>query len=55
MSYAIGIADPLSISIFTYGTAKKSGKELLKIVNDNFDLRPGMIIKYAEHVFYFDV
>ena len=45
ISYAIGIAKPLSIYIDTYGTGKKSSKELLNIVENNFDLRPGMIMK----------
>lgn len=45
ISYAIGIAKPLSITVFSYGTSKKSEKELLEIVNSNFDLRPGMIVK----------
>nr|XP_015928478.2 S-adenosylmethionine synthase isoform X1 [Parasteatoda tepidariorum] len=45
ISYAIGISEPLSISVFSYGTSDKSSKELLKIVEDNFDLRPGRIIK----------
>ncbi|EEC18767.1 S-adenosylmethionine synthase isoform X2 [Ixodes scapularis] len=45
LSYAIGIAEPVSISIFTYGTATKSPSELHKIVKENFDLRPGRIIQ----------
>ncbi|XP_074618923.1 S-adenosylmethionine synthase-like [Acropora palmata] len=45
VSYAIGIAEPLSITVFSYGTGKKSEDELLKIVKENFDLRPGMIVK----------
>ncbi|XP_003382634.1 PREDICTED: S-adenosylmethionine synthase 1-like [Amphimedon queenslandica] len=45
ISYAIGVAEPLSIYMDTYGTATKSNNELLDIVNKNFDLRPGMIIK----------
>ena len=45
LSYAIGIAQPLSITIFSYGSSQKSEKELLEIVNNNFDLRPGMIVK----------
>jgi S-adenosylmethionine synthetase len=45
ISYAIGIAEPLSIYIDTYGTAVKSNDELLDIIYKNFDLRPGMIIK----------
>lgn len=45
VSYAIGIAEPLSVSVFSYGTSKKSEKELLEIVKNNFDLRPGRIVK----------
>jgi S-adenosylmethionine synthetase len=45
LSYAIGIAEPLSISVFTFGTSIKTPQEILKIVNDNFDLRPGVIMK----------
>lgn len=45
VSYAIGIAHPLSISIFTYGTSQKSERELLEIVKKNFDLRPGVIVR----------
>jgi len=45
VSYAIGVAEPLSITIFDYGTSHKTQKELLNIVKRNFDLRPGMIVK----------
>jgi len=45
IAYAIGIAEPLSITVFSYGTSTKSEQELLKIVKDNFDLRPGKIVK----------
>ncbi|XP_077541386.1 S-adenosylmethionine synthase-like isoform X2 [Haemaphysalis longicornis] len=45
VSYAIGIAEPLSITVLPYGTSKYSQKELLNIVNNNFDLRPGVIIR----------
>ncbi|KAI1894259.1 hypothetical protein AGOR_G00113970 [Albula goreensis] len=45
VSYAIGVAHPLSISLFTYGSSEKSEKELLHIVNKNFDLRPGVIVR----------
>nr|XP_015799876.2 S-adenosylmethionine synthase [Nothobranchius furzeri] len=45
VSYAIGVAQPLSISLFTYGSSKKTESELLKIVNKNFDLRPGAIVR----------
>ncbi|KAM9325169.1 S-adenosylmethionine synthase [Gastrophryne carolinensis] len=45
VSYAIGVAHPLSVSLFTYGTSEKNEKELLDIVNKNFDLRPGVIVR----------
>jgi len=45
VSYAIGISKPLSISVLTYGTGKKTDAEILKIVNANFDLRPGVIVR----------
>lgn len=45
ISYSIGIAHPLSITIFSYGSSSKSEKELLEIVKNNFDLRPGKIVQ----------
>merc|ERR1719463_447526 len=45
VSYAIGVAEPLSVTVFDYGTGTKSTKELMKIVKENFDLRPGRIVK----------
>jgi S-adenosylmethionine synthetase len=45
VSYAIGVAHPLSVFIDTYGTGKKSDEEILQIVMENFDLRPGCIIR----------
>jgi len=45
VSYAIGIAAPLSIYVNSYGTGKVSDQELLNIVNKNFDLRPGIIMR----------
>uniref|UniRef100_A0A4W5K9I2 S-adenosylmethionine synthase n=1 Tax=Hucho hucho TaxID=62062 RepID=A0A4W5K9I2_9TELE len=45
VSYAIGVAHPLSISVFHYGTSTRQEDELLQIVNNNFDLRPGVIVK----------
>lgn len=44
IAYAIGIAHPLSITIFSYGSSTKSESELLEIVKNNFDLRPGKIV-----------
>lgn len=45
VAYAIGLAEPLSITVFDYGTSKLSEKELLAVVRKNFDLRPGKIVK----------
>ncbi|XP_071517475.1 S-adenosylmethionine synthase isoform X1 [Panulirus ornatus] len=45
VSYAIGVAEPVSISIFHYGTSQYTSQQLLQIVNHNFDLRPGRIVK----------
>ncbi len=45
ISYGIGIAKPLSIAVKTYHTAHYPDNEILEIINDVFDLRPGMIIK----------
>jgi S-adenosylmethionine synthetase len=45
VSYAIGVAKPLSITVFDYGTSGKTEEQLLDIVNKNFDLRPGRIVK----------
>ncbi|XP_041915055.1 methionine adenosyltransferase II, alpha-like isoform X2 [Alosa sapidissima] len=45
ISYAIGLSLPLSISVFHYGTSTLDEDELLQIVNKNFDLRPGVIVK----------
>lgn len=45
ISYAIGISHPLSISVFHYGTSSRDEDELLQIVQKNFDLRPGVIVK----------
>jgi len=46
VSYVIGVAHPLSISIETFGTGKVSNEVLLGLVNKHFDLRPGAIIRY---------
>ena len=48
VSYAIGVVQPLSLHIETYGTATKSNEELIEIINNNFDLRPGCIIRDLE-------
>jgi len=45
LSYAIGVAEPLSLFVETYGTSERSSDELVEIVKNNFDLRPGVIVK----------
>ena len=44
LSYAIGIAEPLNITVFSYGTATIPEEDLQKVVQHNFDLRPGKIV-----------
>ena len=44
LSYAIGVAEPLSISIKTFKTAKYSDEKILEVIDKVFDARPGMII-----------
>jgi S-adenosylmethionine synthetase len=48
LSYAIGVAEPTSINIDTFGTGKLSDEELVKIIRENFDLRPAGIIKMLD-------
>jgi S-adenosylmethionine synthetase len=43
VSYAIGVAEPLSVNVDTYGTGTKTEAELVEIVKRNFDLRAGCI------------
>ncbi|CAG5867720.1 unnamed protein product [Menidia menidia] len=45
ISYAIGVSHPLSVSVFHYGTSSRDEDELLRIVQNNFDLRPGVIVR----------
>ncbi|KAI8831634.1 methionine adenosyltransferase sam2 [Chytriomyces hyalinus] len=45
LSYAIGVAEPTSIFVDTYGTSTKSNADILEIIKNNFDLRPGVIVK----------
>lgn len=46
VAYGIGIAEPISICIDTFGTGVKSEEELIEIINRNFDLTPNGIINY---------
>ena len=45
LSYAIGVAQPTSIMVDTFGTGKVSDEKLVEIIRENFDLRPAGIIK----------
>ena len=45
VSYAIGVAEPVSVSIDTFGTGKYSEEKLVDIVKENFDLRPYGLIE----------
>ncbi len=44
LSYAIGVAHPLSISVETFGTGKIADERILELIDKHFDLRPGAII-----------
>lgn len=44
VSYAIGVAEPTSISINTFGTGKVSDEKIISLINEHFDLRPRGLI-----------
>ena len=48
LSYAIGVANPTSVMVDTFGTGKLSDQAITEIVRDNFDLRPAGIIKMLD-------
>nr|WP_202407170.1 methionine adenosyltransferase [Pseudalkalibacillus hwajinpoensis] len=48
LAYAIGVAQPVSIAIDTFGTGKVSEERLVELVRENFDLRPAGIIKMLD-------
>lgn len=48
LSYAIGIAKPISVFVDTYGTGKISDDQLIQIVNEHFDLKPAAIIRHFD-------
>ena len=48
LSYAIGVAQPTSIMVDTFGTGKVSDNKLVDIIRENFDLRPAGIIKMLD-------
>lgn len=48
MSYAIGVAEPISIYVDTFGTGKIPDHEIIKLIREHFDLRPYGIIKMLD-------
>jgi S-adenosylmethionine synthetase len=48
VAYAIGVAQPVSISVDTFGTGKISEEDLVKLIRKHFDLRPAGIIKQLD-------
>ncbi len=45
MSYAIGVAHPTSVAVETFGTGVIPDEKIVELVRDNFDMRPGAIIR----------
>ena len=45
VAYAIGVARPLSVNVETFGTSQLSSEQMVKLINECFDLRPGAIIR----------
>jgi len=45
LAYAIGVAHPLSINVETFGTSDLTSDQLVELINEHFDLRPGAIIR----------
>ena len=48
VSYAIGMKEPLSICVSTFGTGTKTEEELVKLIRNKFDLTPDGIINYLD-------
>lgn len=48
IAYAIGVPEPISINVNTYGTGKVDNGKIETIVRDNFDFRPAAIIEYLD-------
>ena len=45
IAYAIGVAEPVSVNVNTFGTGKLPDAEILSLINKHFDLRPAAIIE----------
>ena len=50
VSYAIGVAEPTSVSVNTFGTGKISEERISQLINEHFDLRPRGIIEMLDLV-----
>ncbi|NDR77104.1 methionine adenosyltransferase [Fructilactobacillus sanfranciscensis] len=48
LAYAIGVAEPVSIEVNTFGTSKYSDDQIIKAIRQNFDLRPAGIVKMLD-------
>lgn len=48
IAYAIGIAEPVSIMVNTYGTGKIDEEQIAQLIREHFDLRPARIIEYLD-------
>ena len=48
LSYAIGVAQPTSVMVDTFGTGKVTDEKLVDVIRENFDLRPAGIIKMLD-------
>jgi len=45
VAYAIGVAEPLSVNVETFGTGRIADEDIVRLIDENFDLRPGAIIR----------
>lgn len=48
LAYAIGVAEPVSIMVDTFGTGKVSDEQIVELIKANFDLRPAAIIEHLD-------
>ena len=48
LAYAIGVAQPVSVSVDTFGTGKLDQEQIAKLIVDHFDMRPAAIIRKLE-------
>ncbi|MCU7798851.1 MAG: methionine adenosyltransferase [gamma proteobacterium symbiont of Lucinoma myriamae] len=48
VSYAIGVSEPTSVSVNTFGTEKVSNEKLVELINEHFDLRAGGLVKMLD-------